>query len=140
MLDKLKSIEERFGELGESLILPEIISDQAKYIKFSKEYKDLQKIIEKGNAYKNLLSNKSEAKEIISSEKDSEMIEMAKLQLEEVENKIPKIEEELKFLLIPKDPDDSKNVVVEIRAGTGGDEASIFAGDLFRMYSKYSEI
>ena len=84
------------------LILPETISDQAKYIKFSKDYKDLQKIIDKGKIYKNLLSNKKEAQEIISTEKDSEMIEMAKLQLEEVENKMPKIEEELKFLLIPK--------------------------------------
>ena len=139
MLDKLKLIEERFKELGELLVLPETISDQGKYIKFSKEYKDLQKIIERGNVYKNLLSNKMEALEIISDEKDSEMIEMAKLQLEEVENKIPKIEEGLKFLLIPKDPDDSKNVVVEIRAGTGGDEASIFAGDLFRMYTRLSE-
>ena len=139
MIDKLKLIEERFEELGKLLVLPETISDQAKYIKFSKEYKDLQKIIDKGKIYKNLLSNKKEAQEIISTEKDSEMIEMAKLQLEEVENKMPKIEEELKFLLIPKDPDDSKNVVVEIRAGTGGDEASIFAGDLFRMYSKFSE-
>ena len=139
MIDKLKLIEQRFEELGKLLILPETISNQAKYIKFSKEYKDLQKIIDKGKTYKILLSNKKEAQEIISTEKDSEMIEMAKLQLEEVENKMPKIEEELKFLLIPKDPDDSKNVVVEIRAGTGGDEASIFAGDLFRMYSKFSE-
>ena len=139
MIDKLKLIEQRFEELGKLLVLPETISDQAKYIKFSKEYKDLQKIIDKGKTYKILLSNKKEAQEIISTEKDSEMIEMAKLQLEEVENKMPKIEEELKFLLIPKDPDDSKNVVVEIRAGTGGDEASIFAGDLFRMYSKFSE-
>ena len=124
MIDKLKLIEQRFEELGKLLILPETISNQAKYIKFSKEYKDLQKIIDKGKTYKILLSNKKEAQEIISTEKDSEMIEMAKLQLEEVENKMPKIEEELKFLLIPKDPDDSKNVVVEIRAGTGGDEAS----------------
>ena len=139
MLDKLKLIEERFGQLGELLILPETISDQPKYINLSKEYKDLQKIIEKGKIYKNLLSNKKEAQEVISTEKDYELVEMAKLQLEEVENKIPKIEDGLKFLLIPKDPDDSKNVVVEIRAGTGGDEASIFAGDLFRMYSKYSE-
>ena len=128
LIDKLKLIEQRFEELGKLLILPETISNQAKYIKFSKEYKDLQKIIDKGNTYKILLSNKKEAQEIISTEKDSEMIEMAKLQLEEVENNMPKIEEELKFLLIPKDPDDSKNVVVEIRAGTGGDEASIFAG------------
>ena len=139
MLEKLKLVENRFAELGDLIIQPEIISDQKKYIQISKEYKDLKKIIDKGRVYKNLIANKLEAQEIISSEKDDEMIEMAKMQLEEVESQLPKIEEELKFLLIPKDPDDSKNVVVEIRAGTGGDEASIFAGDLYRMYSKFSE-
>ena len=139
MLEKLKLVENRFAELGDLIIQPEIISDQKKYIQISKEYKDLKKIIDKGRVYKNLIANKLEAQEIISSEKDDEMIEMAKMQLEEVESQLPKIEEELKVLLIPKDPDDSKNVVVEIRAGTGGDEASIFAGDLYRMYSKFSE-
>ena len=106
---------------------------------YKRQYKDLKKIIDKGEVYKNLIANKSEAQEIISIEKDDEMIEMAKMQLEEVEAELPKIEEDLKVLLIPKDPDDSKNVVVEIRAGTGGDEASIFAGDLYRMYTKFSE-
>ncbi len=139
MLEKLKLVENRFNELNDLIIKPEIISDQKKYIQISKEYKDIKKIIEKGNIYKNLISNKSEAQEIISNEMDDEMIEMAKIQLEEVDEKIPIIEEELKVLLIPKDPDDSKNVVVEIRAGTGGDEASIFAGDLYRMYTKFSE-
>ena len=139
VLEKLKLIENRFSELGELIIQPDIISDQKKYIQISKEYKDTKKIIDKGEIYRNLLANKSEAQDIISVEKDDEMIEMAKMQLEEVENELPKIEEELKVLLIPKDPDDSKNVVVEIRAGTGGDEASIFAGDLYRMYSKFSE-
>ena len=139
MLEKLKLVENRFAELGELLIQPDIISDQKKYIQLSKEYKETKKIIDKGGVYKNLISNKSEAQDIISNEKDDEMIEMAKMQLEEVEAKLPKTEEELKVLLIPKDPDDSKNVVVEIRAGTGGDEASIFAGDLYRMYTKFSE-
>tara|TARA_B100000900_G_scaffold119165_2_gene100468 strand:+ start:16904 stop:17971 length:1068 start_codon:yes stop_codon:yes gene_type:complete len=139
VLEKLKLVENRFNELNDLIIKPEIISDQKKYIQISKEYKDIKKIIEKGNIYKNLISNKSEAQEIISNEMDDEMIEMAKIQLEEVDEKIPIIEEELKVLLIPKDPDDSKNVVVEIRAGTGGDEASIFAGDLYRMYTKFSE-
>ena len=139
MLEKLKLVENRFNELNDLIIKPEIISDQKKYIQISKEYKDIKKIIEKGNVYKNLISNKSEAQEIISNEMDDEMIEMAKIQLEEVDEKIPIVEEELKVLLIPKDPDDSKNVVVEIRAGTGGDEASIFAGDLYRMYTKFSE-
>ena len=139
MVEKLKLVENRFAELSELIIQPEIISDQKRYILISKEYKDLKKIIDKGEVYKNLIANKSEAQEIISIEKDHEMIEMAKMQLEEVEAEIPKIEEDLKVLLIPKDPDDSKNVVVEIRAGTGGDEASIFAGDLYRMYTKFSE-
>ena len=139
MLEKLKLVENRFAELSELIIQPDIISDQKRYIQISKEYKDLKKIIDKGEVYKNLIANKSEAQEIISTEKDDEMIEMAKMQLEEVEAELPKIEEDLKVLLIPKDPDDSKNVVVEIRAGTGGDEASIFAGDLYRMYTKFSE-
>jgi len=139
VLEKLKLVEKRFTELGELIIQPEIISDQKKYIQISKEYKELKKIIDKGEVYKNLIANKSEAQEIISNEKDDEMVEMAKMQLEEAEAELPKIEEELRVLLIPKDPDDSKNVVVEIRAGTGGDEASIFAGDLYRMYTKFSE-
>ena len=139
MIDKLKLVENRFAELGELIIQPDIISDQKRYIQISKEYKDIKKIIDKGQVYKTLIANKSEAQEIISNEKDDEMIEMAKMQLEEVELELPKVEEEMKVLLIPKDPDDSKNVVVEIRAGTGGDEASIFAGDLYRMYSKFSE-
>ena len=139
MVEKLKLVENRFAELSNLIIQPEIISDQKRYIQISKEYKDLKKIIDKGEVYKNLIANKSEAQEIISIEKDDEMIEMAKMQLEEVEAELPKIEEDLKVLLIPKDPDDSKNVVVEIRAGTGGDEASIFAGDLYRMYTKFSE-
>ena len=139
MVEKLKLVENRFAELSELIIQPDIISDQKRYIQISKEYKDLKKIIDKGEVYKNLIANKSEAQEIISIEKDDEMIEMAKVQLEEVEAELPKIEEDLKVLLIPKDPDDSKNVVVEIRAGTGGDEASIFAGDLYRMYTKFSE-
>ena len=139
MLEKLKLVENRFTEINELIIQPDIISDQKKYIQISKEYKEIKKIIEKGNEYKNILANKSEAQDIISNEDDKEMIEMAEMQLEEAENAIPKIEEDLKLLLIPKDPDDSKNVVVEIRAGTGGDEASIFAGDLYRMYTKFSE-
>ena len=139
MVEKLKLVENRFAELSELIIQPDIISDQKKYIQISKEYKDLKKIIDKGEVYKNLIANKSEAQEIISIEKDDEMIEMARMQLEEVEAELPIIEEDLKVLLIPKDPDDSKNVVVEIRAGTGGDEASIFAGDLYRMYTKFCE-
>ena len=139
MLEKLENLENRFKELSDLMIKPEILSDQKQYIQLSKEYKEIKKIIDKGQVYKSILSNISEAQEIISNEKDKEMLEIAKIQLSESKEELPKFEEELKLLLIPKDPDDSKNVVMEIRAGTGGDEASIFAGDLYRMYSKYSE-
>ena len=139
MLQKINIVNQRFDELNDLIIQPDIISDQKKYVQLTKEYKDIKTIVDIGEIYKSLLDNISEAEEIISTEKDPEMIEMAKLQLDEAKKEIPKIEEEIKVLLIPKDPDDAKNVVVELRAGAGGDEASIFAGDLFRMYSKYSE-
>jgi peptide chain release factor 1 len=125
--------------LNDLIIQPDIISDQKKYVQLTKEYKDIKTIVDIGEVYKSFLDNISEAEEIISTEKDPEMIEMAKLQLDEAKKEIPKIEEEIKVLLIPKDPDDTKNVVVELRAGAGGDEASIFAGDLYRMYTKYCE-
>tara|TARA_B100001057_G_scaffold115978_1_gene114496 strand:+ start:5107 stop:6177 length:1071 start_codon:yes stop_codon:yes gene_type:complete len=139
MLEKLKILHERFNEISVMLTQPDIISDQAKYIKISKEYKELKYVIDKKNDYEEVLSNISEAKDILKNEKDKEMLELANLELDEAQNKISIIEEELKKLLIPKDPDDTKNIVMELRAGTGGDEASIFAGDLFRMYSKYAE-
>ena len=139
MLQKIIIVNQRFDELNDLIIQPDIISDQKKYVKLTKEYKDIKTIVEIGEIYKSLLDNRSEAEEIISNEKDVEMIEMAKLQLEEAKKEIPKIEEEIKVLLIPKDPEDAKNVVVELRAGAGGDEASIFAGDLYRMYTKYCE-
>ncbi len=139
MLEKLKILEDRFNELSDLLTKPDIISDQSRYIKISKEYKDLKTLVDKKNEYEEVLSNISEAKEIIKNENDKEMIELANLELNEAQAKVVKIEDDLKKLLIPKDPDDSKNIVMELRAGTGGDEASIFAGDLFRMYSKYAE-
>tara|TARA_B100000482_G_scaffold42536_1_gene27468 strand:+ start:240 stop:1310 length:1071 start_codon:yes stop_codon:yes gene_type:complete len=139
MLEKLKILKDRFDELSDLLTKPDIISDQSRYIKISKEYKDLKTIIDKKNEYEEVLSNISEAKEIIKNENDKEMIELANLELNEAQAKVVKIEDDLKKLLIPKDPDDPKNIVMELRAGTGGDEASIFAGDLFRMYSKYAE-
>ena len=137
MLDKFDVIKKRFNEVSELISSPDIVSDRKKFIDLSKEYKELNKIIEKFKTYELTLSNESEALDLIKDESDPEIQDMAKKQLEESRNIIPKLEEELKILLIPKDPDDSKNVVVEIRAGTGGDEASIFAGDLFRMYTKY---
>jgi peptide chain release factor 1 len=139
MINKIKIVNQRFDELNDLIIQPDIISDQKNYIKLTKEYKEVKKIVDIGKKYQLLLDNISEAQEIISSESDDEMIEMAKLQLEDAKSQIPVIEEEIKVLLIPKDPDDAKDVVVEIRAGAGGDEASIFAGDLYRMYTKYCE-
>lgn len=137
MLEKIQIVKQRFDEVNDLIIQPNIIADQKRYIQLNKEYKDLKKIVDKGAVYKELLDNISEAEEIIADGSDAEMVEMAKMQLEEAKEDLPKIEEEIKFLLIPKDPDDNKNAVVEIRAGAGGDEASIFAGDLYRMYSKY---
>ena len=139
MLEKLKILQNRFNELSELLTQAEVISDQSRYIKISKEYKDLNIIVDKKNEYEEVILNINEAKEIIKNENDKEMIELATLELNEAQSKLIKIEEDLKKLLMPKDPDDPKNIVMELRAGTGGDEASIFAGDLFRMYSKYAE-
>ena len=139
MLDKLNIVQQRYNEVSDLIIQPDIISDQKRYIKLNKEYKDLGNIVEKKKVYESLISNINEAEEIIKTEDDKEMLEMASDELKEYKDKIKLVEEEIKFLLIPKDPDDSKNVVVELRAGTGGDEASIFAGDLFRMYTKYCE-
>ncbi len=139
MLEKIQIIKQRFDEINDLIIQPDVISDQKRYIKINKEYKELKKILDKTQVYEILISNIEEAKEIISDSSDSEMIEMAKLQLDESKQQLPIVEEEIKFLLIPKDPEDSKNVVIEVRAGTGGDEASIFAGDLHRMYTKYCE-
>jgi len=137
MIEKLQIIQQRFDEVSDLIIQPDIISDQKRYVKLNKEYKDLSILTEKGHQYKALLDNISEAEEIISDTSDDEMVEMAKMQMEEAKEQLPTLEEDIKFLLIPKDPEDSKNIVVEIRAGTGGDEASIFAGDLYRMYSKF---
>ena len=135
MLDKLEAIKERFDEVSQLIVDPEIISDMKQYIQLNKEFKDLQPIMEVHKAYKNLLSNIETAKEML---KDEEMKDMAKMELDELQPQQEVIEEEIKVLLIPKDPADSKNAVVEIRAGAGGDEASIFAGDLYRMYLNYA--
>lgn len=139
MLERIEIIKQRFDEVSDLIIQPDIISDQKRYVKISKEYKDLNKILDRGQLYKTLVSNIEEAQEIIADDSDPEMVEMAKIELEDAKGQLPKLEEEIKVLLIPKDPEDAKNVVVEVRAGTGGDEASIFAGDLHRMYSKYCE-
>ena len=139
MLEKLQIVKQRFDEVSDLIIQPDIITDQKRYVQLNKEYKDLRVLMEKRTEYVSLTDNINEAEEIISDGSDPEMVEMAKMELDEAKERIPLLEEEIKFLLIPKDPEDAKNAVMEIRAGTGGDEASIFAGDLFRMYTKYCE-
>ena len=139
LLDKLEGIIIRFQEVSEQITNPEVIADTKRYIKLNKEYKDLEKVVEVQKRYKNTLENIQSAREMLKEETDPEMREMAKTELDELEEAIPGMEEEIKLLLIPADPQDGKNAVMEIRAGTGGDEASIFAGDLFRMYSKFCE-
>lgn len=139
ILEKLEGVKQRFVEVGELLTNPGVLSDMDRYISLNREYKDLQPIIEVYEKYKLALLNINSAKNLLSVEKDEEMREMAKAELESLSEKIPEMEEQIKLLLIPADPEDDKNAVVEIRAGTGGDEASIFAGDLFRMYSKFFE-
>ena len=139
MIDKLNIIKQRYDEVSDLIIQPDVIADQKRYVNLNKEYTNLRPIVEKRQQYLTLLANLEEAEEIISAAEDAEMVEMAKMQLDEAKSALPHLEEEIKFLLIPKDPEDAKDVVMEIRAGTGGDEASIFAGDLYRMYSKYCE-
>ena len=139
MLEKLEEIKHRFEEVGQLIVQPDAMSDMKKYTKLSKEYKDLEKIVSKYDKYNKIQADINSAKELLATEKDQEFREMAKMELEELAPELDKIEEGLKQLLIPKDPNDSKNVILEIRAGTGGDEAAIFAGDLFRMYHRFSE-
>ncbi|GAA0725352.1 peptide chain release factor 1 [Aquimarina litoralis] len=139
MIDKLNIVKQRFDEVNDLIIQPDIIADQKRYIKLNKEYKDLKALMDERDRYIELTDNKKEAEEIISDGSDPEMVEMAKMQLDEAKEELPALEEKIRFMLVPKDPEDAKNCVVEIRAGTGGDEASIFAGDLFRMYTKYCE-
>ena len=139
MIDKLEAIRERFNEVSQQIVQPESVSDMNKFKRLSKEYKDLDKIVTQFKAYENLLSNISSAKEVIATEKDEDFREMAKAELEELWPQKEEMEAVLKEMLIPKDPNDSKNSILEIRGGTGGDEASIFAGDLFRMYQRFAD-
>jgi peptide chain release factor 1 len=139
MLEKLQIVKQRFDEVSDLIIQPDIISDQKRYVQLNKEYKDLRALMNKREEYISLTNSIKEAEEIINDGSDAEMVDMAKMEMETAKERIPKLEDEIKFMLIPKDPEDAKNVVMEIRAGTGGDEASIFAGDLYRMYSKYCE-
>jgi len=139
MLDKLEAIKERFEDVSQQIIQPDAMSDMKKYKSLNKEFKDLEKIVIEYKKYLNLLGNIENAREVISTEKDEEFREMAKEELDELLPQQEEMEELIKNLLIPKDPNDSKDIIIEIRAGAGGDEASIFAGDLHRMYSRFAE-
>ena len=139
MIDRLAIVKQRFDEVSDLIIQPDIIADQKRYVALNREYKDLSALMEKRTAYLNLTQRQQEAEEIISDGSDPEMTDMAKEELEVVKSKLADLEETIRFMLIPKDPEDTKNIVMELRAGTGGDEASIFAGDLYRMYTKYCE-
>lgn len=139
MLEKLEAINKKYSELEQKISDPELLNDMKNYVKIQKEYKDLEPIIAAYKDYKELLSNIDNAKDVIENEKDEEFRSMAKEELNNLQEKLPQMEESIRLLLIPADPQDSKNAVFEIRAGTGGDEACIFAGDLYRMYMKYFE-
>ncbi len=139
ILEKLETLKNRWEEIAEQMSDPSAMADMKRFVKLNKDYKELEPVVKAYKEYKNLLGNIQNAKEMLATEKDPEFRQMAKEELEELQPKIKEMEEQIRLLLIPKDPQDGKNAVMEIRAGTGGDEASIFAGDLFRMYQKYCE-
>ncbi len=139
LLSKLEHLVIRFEEVATLISDPNVISDMKRYVKLNKEYSELQKIIDARNEYKNAYDSIQEAKNILQNESDSELKEMANEELAEYSNALPEIEEKIKYLLIPTDPEDDKDVIMEIRGGTGGDEAAIFAGDLYKMYSRFCE-
>lgn len=139
LLEKLETFYIRFREIGQLITDPEVMQDMNRFVKLNKEYRDLEQIVEAGDELKRAVSSYDEAQEILNTETDKELKEMAEMEIEELGAKIPELESKVKMLLVPADPEDSKNVILEIRAGTGGDEASLFAGDLFRMYTKFCE-
>ena len=139
LLEKVLSLQDKFASLQEQLSSPDVMSDMKKYVQLNKDYKELEPIIKAGLGYKKALDDIASAKEILQTEKDEDLRDMAKEEIASLEEKLPDMEQNIKLLLIPADPDDGKNALVEIRGGTGGDEAAIFAGDLFRMYQHYAE-
>ena len=139
ILTRLDGLKLKYEEIGQKLTDPEVIADVKQFIQFNKEYRELEPIIEASERYRTAIANLAEAKDILANDKDEEMREMARGEITELEPAIEQMEEQIKLLLIPKDPQDSKNAIMEIRGGTGGDEAAIFAGDLMRMYTKYIE-
>lgn len=139
MLDKLNAIKQRYDEVCDLIMQPEVIADSQRYVKLNREYKNMDQLVKARDRYIQLTNVIEEAKDLLKNSKDAEMKEMAKMELEEAEPALSALEEEIRIMLIPKDPEDDKNAIVELRAGTGGDEASIFTGDLFRMYTRYCE-
>jgi peptide chain release factor 1 len=139
LLEKFEGIQIRFDEVSQQITDPGVMTDMKRYVKLNQEYKQLDALVQSFQRYKNLTQNIAEAREMLESETDEEMREMAREELEESEAKVKAFEDEIKMLLVPADPEDSKNAILEIRGGTGGDEASIFAGDLFRMYTKFCD-
>lgn len=139
LLEKLDGLRARFEEVGTLITDPAVIGDQQRYVRLTKEYKELEDLMQARKEYANLLGNLEEGKHVLLTESDPEMKEMAREEVAACEARLPRIEEEIKLMLVPKDPEDAKNAILEIRGGTGGDEAALFAGDLFRMYTKYCE-
>ena len=139
LIEKILGLRDKYLSLQNQLSDPSVTSDMKKFVQLNKDYKGLEPIVQAGLDYKKQVDELSEAKNILANEKDEDLRNMAKEEIAEIEPKLPEMEERIKILLLPADPDDSKNAIVEIRGGTGGDEAAIFAGDLFRMYSKFAE-
>ncbi|MFN8154495.1 MAG: peptide chain release factor 1 [Bacteroidia bacterium] len=139
LIEKLESLEARFNDIGVQLADPTVIADQKKFTQLNKSYRDLEEVVMATREYRKILSSLTEARYVLNNDKDEDFRNMAKSEIEDLEPKLAKLEEHIQFLLIPQDPEDSKNAILEIRAGTGGDEASLFAGDLARMYQRYCE-
>ncbi len=139
LLARLDGIDERFEEVSTLITDPAVIADMKRYVALTKEYKELERLTQTVGRYRTLLANRAEAKEVLETEKDDELRAMAREEIDAADAAIPALEEEIKLLLIPADPEDAKNAIVEIRGGTGGDEAALFAGDLFKMYTRYCE-
>ena len=139
ILDKLEGLVPRFEDVSTLITDPSVIADQKRYVKLTREYKNLEDLMKARKEYLGLLANIKEGKEMLQMEDDPEMKDMLRQEIQTSEERIPVLEEEIKIMLIPADPEDDKNAILEIRGGTGGDEASLFAGDLFRMYTRYAE-
>ena len=139
LLERLDGLDARFEEIQTLITDPSVIADQKRYVKLSKEYKNLENLLTVTHDYKKKIQDLEEAKQLLGSESDEELRSMAHEEIDTIQEALPKLEERIKLLLIPEDPEDSKNAIIEIRGGTGGDEAALFAGDLARMYTRYCE-